>query len=45
MDSTVAKLLQQPWHEYKHPEFGTIMRMLDAETPFSIGLAGSKGAA
>lgn len=44
MDKAVKKLLKQPWHEYRHPEFGTLMRMLDTEAPFTIGLAGDKTA-
>lgn len=39
MIGTVATFLQLPVHEVKHPEFGTIMRMLDSEEPFSISLA------
>ena len=39
MKGTVATFLRLPVHEVKHPEFGTLMRMLDSEEPFSIGLA------
>ncbi|CAL8468913.1 g8454 [Coccomyxa elongata] len=39
MRGTVATFLRLPVHEVKHPEFGTIMRMLDSEEPFSISLA------
>ena len=40
MESTVRKIVEQPFHTVKHPEYGTIMRMLDAEVPFTISLAG-----
>ena len=39
MRGTVATFLRLPVHEVKHPEFGTVMRMLDSEEPFSIILA------
>ena len=39
MGRAVARLIEQPHHEVKHPEYGTLMRMLDAEVPFTIELA------
>ena len=39
MDSTVRRIVEQPFHAVKHPEYGTIMRMLNAEVPFTISLA------
>ena len=45
MNRAVKKLLEEPWHEFRHPEFGTLMRILDADAPFSISLAGDKAAA
>jgi hypothetical protein len=38
MQGTVAAFLHLPFHEVKHPEFGTLMRMLDSEEPFTISL-------
>ncbi len=39
MEGTVASFLRLPHHQVKHPEFGTIMRILDREEPFTIALA------
>ncbi len=39
MKGTVETFLRLPVHEVKHPEFGTLMRMLDLEEQFSISLA------
>ena len=39
MKRAVARLVEQPHHEVKHPEYGTLMRMLDSEVPFTIELA------
>jgi hypothetical protein len=39
MKGTVATFLKLPVHKVKHPEFGTLMRMLDSEESFSIALA------
>jgi hypothetical protein len=29
-------LSERPYHEIKHPEFGTLMRMMDKELAFSL---------
>lgn len=41
LDSVVRDIVDQPFHTVKHPEYGTIMRMLDVEVPFTISLASS----
>lgn len=32
----VQRLIKQPFHEFKHPQFGTVMRLLNHEEHFSI---------
>lgn len=41
---TVRTFLQLSYHEVKHPEFGTIMRMLDKEEHFTITLGDDSSA-
>lgn len=41
LDSVVRDIVDQPFHTVKHSEYGTIMRMLDEEVPFTISLASS----
>ena len=41
LDSVVRDIVDQPFHTVKHPEYGTIMRLLDVEVPFTISLASS----
>lgn len=33
MDSVVGDIVGQPFHTLVHPEYGTVMRMLDVEVP------------
>ena len=40
MDSVVMKIVGQPFHVVTHPDYGTVMRLLDIEVPFKISLAG-----
>ena len=39
MATTVAQLVAQPYHEVKHAQYGTLMRMMDAEVPFTLSAA------
>ena len=32
----LLNMVQQPYHSVTHPDFGTVMRMLDVEIPFQI---------
>ena len=32
----LMKIVQQPYHSVTHPDFGTVMRMLDTEIPFHL---------
>lgn len=43
---TIDKVLALPFHVFKHPEFGTEMRMLNMEVPFTLKVksAGAPGA-
>lgn len=34
--ATLNKILQQPFQENKHPQYGTIMRMLQTPVPFKL---------
>jgi hypothetical protein len=34
--TAVHTMLNLPFHEFVHPEFGTVMRMLNASVPFDI---------
>jgi hypothetical protein len=34
--SAVHTMLNLPFHEFTHPEFGTVMRMLNTSVPFDI---------
>ena len=34
------KIVGQPFHGVTHPEYGTVMRLLDTEVPFTITLKG-----
>ena len=34
--TTVDALVAAPYHYFTHPEYGTVMRMLDTESPFEI---------
>ena len=34
--AAVDALVAAPYHNFTHPEYGTIMRMLDTESPFEI---------
>ena len=45
MDTSVQQIVDQAFHTVTHPEYGTVMRMLDAEVPFTISLAGWEAAA
>lgn len=38
MATTVAQLVGQPYHEVKHAQYGTLMRMMDKEQPFTISV-------
>ena len=40
MDSVVMKIVGQPFHAVTHPDYGTVMRLLDVEVPFQVTLAG-----
>ena len=40
MDTVVGDIVGQPFHTLVHPEYGTVMRMLDVEVPFTITLEG-----
>lgn len=37
--SIVDALLHQPFHTVTHPTYGTVMRMMDVEEKFDIGVA------
>ena len=39
MKTTVAWLVAQPYHEVKHAQYGTLMRMMDHEEPFTLSAA------
>ncbi len=39
MATAVAKLLAQPFHEVKHAQYGTLMRMMDSEEPFTLAVS------
>lgn len=39
MAATVARLVAQPYHEVKHAQYGTLMRMMDTEEPFTLSAA------
>ena len=43
MDSVVMDIVRQPFHAVTHPEYGTVMRMLNTEVPFQLALAGHSG--
>jgi len=34
--AAVDALVAAPYHNFTHPEYGTVMRMLDIESPFEI---------
>lgn len=34
--STVEKIVAAPYRNYTHPDYGTVMRMLEREVPFQI---------
>lgn len=36
MASAVARLVAQAYHEVKHAQYGTLMRMMDREEPFTL---------
>ena len=36
--TTVEHLLQQPFHIFTHPTYGTVMRMLDEKESFTINI-------
>ncbi|KAK9829611.1 hypothetical protein WJX72_006871 [[Myrmecia] bisecta] len=40
--AAVTTILNQPFHQITHPQYGTVMRMLDTEVPFRISLKGAK---
>lgn len=40
MDSVVLQLVGQPFHAVTHPDYGTVMRLLNTEVPFQIAVAG-----
>ena len=42
MDSVVLQVVGQPFHAVTHPDYGTVMRLLNAEVPFQIALAGQR---
>lgn len=44
MDTTVMDIVGQRFHAVTHPEYGTVMRMLNTEVPFRIALTGYSGA-
>jgi hypothetical protein len=39
MATAVAQLLGQPFHEVKHAQYGTLMRMMDSEEPFTLAVS------
>ncbi len=44
MENAVMDIVGQPFHTVTHPEYGTVMRMLNIELPFQIALTGYSGA-
>ena len=36
MATLVARLVALPYHEVKHARYGTLMRMMDHEEPFTL---------
>jgi hypothetical protein len=34
--AAVHTMLNLPYHDFTHPEFGTVMRMLNTSVPFDI---------
>lgn len=41
--TAVEKIVAGPYRNYTHPDYGTVMRMLEEEVPFQIQMAPPRG--